>query len=107
VDKNGHRKVFCISLGYQEDKPHGGHLIKSLKERGLISLDLTISDAGKSLVNALKEEFSGIPHRRCIVHYEEKCSKVICIIPNAKSCIRYVSCLLMEVDYTTRRVKDI
>jgi transposase-like protein len=185
VDKNGHRKVLGVSLGYQEDEATWRALIKVLKERGLISADLTISDADKSLVNALKEEFSGTPHQRCIVHFErnvlskvpakerkklskylkqiynapdkemaltisqliidkykdtypkvsglleeyleetltffsypskhhrkirttnlieylnkliKKRSKVVGIFPNAKSCIRYVSCVLMEVD---------
>jgi transposase-like protein len=185
VDKYGHRKVLGISMGYQEDESTWKSHIKALKERGLTTVDLTISDAEKGLVKALEEEFSGSPHQRCIVHFErnilskvparerkklskylkqiynapdkemaltvaelivdkyrntypkvsklleehleetltfysypskhhrkirttnlieylnrliKKRSKVLGIFPNAKSCIRYVSCLLMEID---------
>jgi len=185
VDKNGHRKVLGISMGYQEDEPTWRAHIKALKDRGLISVDLTVSDAKKGLVKALEEGFSGTPHQRCMVHFErnvlskvpakerkklskylkqiynapdkemaltvsqliidkyrniypkiselleehleetltflsyppkhhrkirttnqieylnkliKKRSKVIGIFPNAKSCIRYLSCLLMEID---------
>lgn len=185
VDKYGHRKVLGISMGYQEDESTWKSHIKALKERGLTTVDLTISDAEKGLVKALEEEFSGSPHQRCIVHFErnilsrvparerkklskylkqiynapdkemaltvaelivdkyrdtypkvsklleehleetltfyghperhhrkirttnlieylnrliKKRSKVVGIFPNAKSCIRYVSCLLMEID---------
>ena len=185
VDANGHRKVLGIAIGYQEDEATWKAHIKALKDRGLISVDLTISDAEKGLVNALEEEFSGTPHQRCMVHFErnllskvpakerkklskylkqiynapdkemaltvaqlvinryrdtypkvsefleerldetlaffsypskhhrkirttnlieylnkliKKRSKVIGIFPNAKSCIRYISCLLMEID---------
>jgi len=185
VDRNGHRKVLGITMGYQEDEPTWKAHIKALKDRGLISVDLTISDAEKGLMNALEEEFSGTPHQRCMVHFErnvlskvpakerkklskylkqiynapdkemaltvaqliidkyretypkvsnfleekleetltffgypskhhrkirttnqieylnkliKKRSKVIGIFPNAKSCIRYLSCLLMEID---------
>ena len=185
VDANGHRKVLGIAIGYQEDEATWKAHIKALKDRGLISVDLTISDAEKGLVNALEEEFSGTSHQRCMVHFErnllskvpakerkklskylkqiynapdkemaltvaqlvinryrdtypkvsefleerldetlaffsypskhhrkirttnlieylnkliKKRSKVIGIFPNAKSCIRYISCLLMEID---------
>jgi len=185
VDANGHRKVLGISIGYQEDEATWKAHIKALKDRGLNSVDLTISDAEKGLINALEEEFSGTPHQRCMVHFErnilskvpakerkrlsrylkqiydapdkemaltvaqliinryrntypkvsefleekleetltffvypsehhrkirttnlieylnrliKKRSKVIGIFPNAKSCVRYISCLLMEID---------
>ena len=43
---------------------------KSLKERGLKTLGLTISDAHKGLIKAQEEEFPGTPHQRCMVHWE-------------------------------------
>lgn len=185
VDKYGHRKVLGISMGYQEDESTWKSRIKALKERGLTTVDLSISDAEKGLIKALEEEFSGSLHQRCIVHFERNIlsrvparerkklskylkqiynapdkemaltvaelivdkyrntypkvsklleehleetltfysypskhhrkirttnlieylnrliknrSKVVGIFPNAKSCIRYVSCLLMEID---------
>jgi putative transposase len=50
VDKNGYMKVHVISLGYQEDEATWRSLIKALKERSLISADLTISDAKKGFL---------------------------------------------------------
>ncbi len=39
-----------------------------LKERGLKTVGLTISDAHKGVVKAQEEEFPGTPHQRCMVH---------------------------------------
>jgi putative transposase len=50
IDENGHRKVLGISLGYQEDETIWRTLIKALKERGLISVDLTISDMQRKVL---------------------------------------------------------
>lgn len=185
VDKDGQRKVLGLNIGYQEDEPTWRAHIKGLKERGIKMVELTTSDENKGLVRALEEEFPGIPHQRCMVHFErnmlskvpakerkalskylkqiynapdkemaltiaeiisnkyrgkylkvskmldehleetltfygypakhhrkirttnliewlnkmiKKRSKVIGVFPNAESCIRYASCLLMEID---------
>lgn len=70
VDKDGHRKVLGLNIGYQEDEPTWRAHIKGLKERGIKTVGLTTSDENKGLVKALEEEFPGIPHQRCMVHFE-------------------------------------
>ncbi len=70
VDMNGRRKILGLDVFYQEDEQSWTEHLQGLKKRGLKSVALTISDAHNGLVNALSKEFSGVPHQRCMVHFE-------------------------------------
>ena len=67
---NGRRKILGLDVFYQEDEQSWTEHLQGLKKRGLKSVALTISDAHNGLVNALTKEFSGVPHQRCMVHFE-------------------------------------
>jgi len=69
VDKNGHRKILGVDLAFEES--YQGYLnhFKKLQERGLKSVDLTISDDHKGLIKAQQELFPNTPHQRCIGHF--------------------------------------
>ena len=69
VNKTGHRKVLGNDMYYSENEQSWTSHFQSLKERGLVSTNLTISDANIGQVNALLKVFSGVPHQRCMVHF--------------------------------------
>ena len=69
VDKNGKRKILGVDIALEESYTSYRDHFKSLKERGLKGVDLTISDANKGLKKAQQEIFPGIPHQRCICHF--------------------------------------
>jgi transposase-like protein len=69
VDKNGHRKILGVDIAFEESyQSYKNHFTK-LKERGLKSVDLTISDDHKGLIKAQQEVFPNTPHQRCICHF--------------------------------------
>jgi transposase-like protein len=70
IDTNGYRKILGVDMALEESSSTWAEHFKSLKERGLKTLGLTISDAHKGLVKAQEEEFPGTPHQRCMVHWE-------------------------------------
>lgn len=70
VDKTGYRKILGVDMKIDESEESWREHILSLKERGLKTVGLTISDKHKGLVKVLEEEFSGSPHQRCMVHFE-------------------------------------
>jgi len=70
VDTNGYRRVLGVDISDEESEETWRDHIRSLKERGLKSVNLTISDHHPGLKKVLYEEFSGVPHQRCMVHFE-------------------------------------
>ncbi len=70
IDATGHRKILGVDMALEESSSTWAEHFKSLKERGLKTVGLTISDAHKGLIKAQEEEFPGTPHQRCIVHGE-------------------------------------
>jgi putative transposase len=69
VDKNGHRKILGVDIALEESYTSYREHFKTLKERGLKRVDLTISDEHKGLIKAQQEVFPGTPHQRCICHF--------------------------------------
>jgi transposase-like protein len=70
IDASGHRKILGVDMALEESSYTWVEHFKSLKERGLKTVGLTISDAHKGLVKAQEEEFPGTTHQRCMVHWE-------------------------------------
>lgn len=70
VDTTGHRKTLEVDLAIDESEESYKEHISSIKERGIKTTKLTISDDHKGLVKVLEEEFSNTPHQRCMVHFK-------------------------------------
>jgi transposase-like protein len=70
IDTNGYRKILGVNMALEESSSTWTEHFTALKERGLKTVGLTISDAHKGLVKAQEEEFPGTPHQRCMVHWE-------------------------------------
>lgn len=59
-----------LDLAIDESEESYKEHISSIKERGIKTTKLTISDDHKGLVKVLGEEFSNTPHQRCMVHFK-------------------------------------
>jgi len=69
VDEMGRRDIIAVEPMAEESRDSYGMLFQSLKERGLATPKLVISDAHAGLVAAIRESFPGASWQRCKVHF--------------------------------------
>ena len=69
VDENGHRDIIAVEPMAEESRSSYGVLFQDLKDRGLATPKLIISDAHSGLVSAIQESFPGASWQRCKVHF--------------------------------------
>lgn len=69
VDENGHRDIIAVEPMAKESRSPYGVLFQDLKDRGLTTPKLIISDAHSWLVSATQESFPGASWQRCKVHF--------------------------------------
>lgn len=69
VDENRHRDIIAVEPMAEESKSSYGVLFQNLKDRGLSTPTLIISDAHSGLVSAIRESFPGASWQRCKVHF--------------------------------------
>ena len=69
VTTGGGREVLGLDVGDSEDEVFWRAFLRSLKERGLGSVRLVVSDQHAGLVAALGRIFQGAGHQRCRVHF--------------------------------------
>ena len=69
VDENGHRDIIAVEPMAEESRSPYGVLFQDLKDRGLTTPKLIISDAHSGLVSATQESFPGASWQRCKVHF--------------------------------------
>lgn len=69
VNEEGKREVIAIEPMLEESYETYELLFSKLKERGLQTPELVISDAHKGLVKAILESFPGCSWQRCKVHF--------------------------------------
>ena len=72
VDGNGHRDIIAVEPMAEESKSSYGVLFQNLKDRGLSTPRLIISDAHSGLVSTIRESFPGASWQRCKVHFVRK-----------------------------------
>ena len=70
IDSDGRRDVLGADMAVSESEEAWREHHRRLKARGVKTTALTISDKKEGLVKVLKEEYSGRPHQRCMVHFE-------------------------------------
>ncbi len=70
VTPGGHREILGVDMAVTESEDTWREHHRRLKGRGISSVNLTISDAHRGLVNVMEEEYSGAPHQRCMVHFQ-------------------------------------
>ena len=69
VDENGHRDIISVEPMAEESRSSYGVLFQNLKDRGLSTPRLIISDTHSGLVSAIRESFPGASWQRCKVHF--------------------------------------
>ena len=71
IDPQGHRQVLGISISLSEQEVHWKEFLKSLKERGLVGIQLIISDDHGGLGAARRAVFGSILWQRCQFHLQQ------------------------------------
>lgn len=108
VDKNGHRDIIAIKPMVEESRDSYGVLFQNLKERGLTTSKLFISDAHSCLVCAIRESFPGSSWQRCKIHFMRS---ILSYVPQREE--GFFAAVLKEiwqaptVELTRKRVCDI
>jgi putative transposase len=81
VDSEGFRQVLGVREGAKEDKAGWSGFLRHLKNRGLKSVKLIISDACLGLVESMADFFPTAKWQRCIVHFYRN---VFTLVPKGK-----------------------
>lgn len=79
IDLEGKRDVLGFSTGDRENQQAWEALLTDLKDRGLETVDLWITDGGKAMINAIESKFLNVKRQRCVRH---KMENVLGYIPN-------------------------
>ena len=69
VNAQGQREVLAVEPMMDESKESYSQLFQNLKQRGLETPSLVVSDANKGLIAAIRESFPGASWQRCKVHF--------------------------------------
>ena len=69
VNAQGQREVLAVEPMMDESKESYAQLFQNLKQRGLETPSLVVSDANKGLIAAIRESFPGASWQRCKVHF--------------------------------------
>ncbi len=77
VGEDGFRKVLGIAVGHKEDRVGWSGFLKYLKDRGLASVRLIISDACMGLVESVSEYYPQAQWQRCTVHFYRNVFSVV------------------------------
>jgi putative transposase len=72
VHESGRREIIGLDIGEAETEAFWKDFLRSLISRGLVGVQLAISDAHPGLKNALAQVL-GVPWQRCTVHFLRDC----------------------------------
>lgn len=78
IDEEGRREVLAFGVGERENQTAWEELFEQLKERGVKTVDLWITDGNKAMLNAVQAKFPGAKRQRCVKH---KMDNVLSYIP--------------------------
>ena len=92
VDENGHRDIIAVETMAEESRDSYGLLFQHLKDRGLVTPKLIISDAHSGLVSAIQASFPGASWQRCKVHFMRN---ILAYVPQKEE--KSFACVLKEI----------
>ena len=70
VHETGRREIIALNVGAAETEAFWAEFLRDLVARGLVGVQLVISDAHEGLKNAIAKVL-GAPWQRCTVHYAD------------------------------------
>ena len=79
ITETGERDVLAFRVGDRENEQAWKDLLDDLKERGVKTIDLWVSDGNQAMLNAITKKFPDSARQRCVVH---KMDNVLSYIPN-------------------------
>jgi transposase-like protein len=71
IDEEGKREVLAFCTGERENQNSWEDLLGNLKDRGVETIDLWITDGNKAMLNAIAAKFPTSNRQRCIKHKME------------------------------------
>jgi putative transposase len=92
VDDHGFRRVLGVAEGAKEDKAGWSSFLGYLKDRGLQSVQLFISDACGGLIESLGDYYPEAHWQRCVVHFYRN---IFSVVPSSK--VRDVAAMLKAI----------
>ena len=69
IAESGHRDILSLEVAHTETEATYADLFKNLKKRGLMGVQLVISDHHEGLQNAIKRHFQGASWQHCQTHF--------------------------------------
>jgi len=73
----GKREVLDWRVADSESEESWGQVFRSLKDRGLGSVQLVVSDAHSGIRAAIRRHLQGASWQRCVVHYKREMGKKV------------------------------
>jgi len=78
IAKTGERDWVAFRVGDRENEQAWKDLLDDLKERGVKTIDLWVSDGNPAMLNAITKKFPDSARQRCVVH---KMDNVLSYVP--------------------------
>ena len=104
VGEDGYRDILGVAEGYKEDKAGWSGFLAYLKQRGLKTPELVISDKCIGLIESLAEYYPEAKWQRCMVHFYRN---VFSVVPKGR--VKHVAAMLKAIhaqeDLETAREK--
>lgn len=79
ITTSGAREVLAFTVGDRENQAAWEDLLEQLKQRGVQTIGLWITDGHQAMLNAVQAKFPTTPRQRCVKH---KLDNVLGYIPN-------------------------
>jgi transposase-like protein len=92
VGQDGYRDILGVAEGCKEDKAGWSGFLAYLKQRGLKSPELIISDKCIGLIESLAEYYPEAKWQRCMVHFYRN---VFTVVPKGK--VKHVAAMLKAI----------
>jgi len=78
IDEEGKREVLAFWVGERENQDAWEDLLEDRKARGVVQVDLWVTDGNQAMLNAIENKFPAARRQRCVKH---KMENVLAYVP--------------------------